>query len=188
MSKNLNLKVIVFFMLIISCNIFAEIAAAHVYHNHMPNFQPYYDVSKYESTIFGYPIRYTYDGQVIKKKREGMALIATGKSVAQAKIEAEWPYWIPSTMINAEGLMVPFAAGNSNSPEKYYSTPMPHDDLGNDGIVPYGSGYYVHPDKRDVYNRRPPDLATRLNGIHPKAQMHITMSGALLNNIQSFFR
>ena len=114
-----------------------------------------------------------------------MALIATGKSVAQAKIEAEWPYWIPSTMINAEGLMVPFAAGNSNSPEKYYSTPMPHDDLGNDGIGPYGSGYYVHPDKRDVYNRRPPDVATRLNGIHPKAQMHITMSGALLNNIQS---
>ncbi len=38
----------------------AQIAASHVYHNHMPNFWPYYDVSKYASTPVGGAVRYTY--------------------------------------------------------------------------------------------------------------------------------
>lgn len=46
----------------------AEIAATHVYHNHMPNFWPYYDVSQYDSTAVGGAIRYAYDGQVIDIK------------------------------------------------------------------------------------------------------------------------
>lgn len=41
----------------------AEIAAAHVYHNHMPNFWPYYDVTQYNATPVGGPIRYTYDAK-----------------------------------------------------------------------------------------------------------------------------
>ncbi|WDD97629.1 PKD domain-containing protein [Thalassomonas actiniarum] len=46
----------------------AEISATHIYHNHMPNFWPYYDVSKYPGLAVGAPIRYTYDGQVINLK------------------------------------------------------------------------------------------------------------------------
>jgi len=50
----------------------AEIAATHVYHNHMPNFWPFYAVdigAKYNSTPVGGPIRYTYDGEVINLKQ-----------------------------------------------------------------------------------------------------------------------
>ena len=46
----------------------ALVAATHVYHNHMPNFWPYYDVNQYANTKVGDPIRYTYDGQVIRIK------------------------------------------------------------------------------------------------------------------------
>ena len=46
----------------------AEVAATHIYHNHMPNFWPYYDVKDYDSTGVGQPIRYMYDGQVINLK------------------------------------------------------------------------------------------------------------------------
>ena len=46
----------------------AKIAATHIYHNHMPNFWPYYDTSSYASTAIGAPIRYTYDGQAYKLK------------------------------------------------------------------------------------------------------------------------
>ena len=46
----------------------AKIAATHIYHNHMPNFWPYYDTSLYASTAIGAPIRYTYDGQAYKLK------------------------------------------------------------------------------------------------------------------------
>nr|VFJ45870.1 MAG: hypothetical protein BECKFM1743C_GA0114222_1003112 [Candidatus Kentron sp. FM]VFJ49098.1 MAG: hypothetical protein BECKFM1743A_GA0114220_100671 [Candidatus Kentron sp. FM]VFK08351.1 MAG: hypothetical protein BECKFM1743B_GA0114221_100671 [Candidatus Kentron sp. FM] len=46
----------------------ADIAATHVYHNHMPNFWPYYDVGQYDSLPVGTPIRYTSDGQVIRLK------------------------------------------------------------------------------------------------------------------------
>src|ERR1700740_1869414 len=47
------------------------IPAAHVYHNHMPNFWPFYAVdvqAKYNATAVGAPIRYTYDGDVINLK------------------------------------------------------------------------------------------------------------------------
>ena len=47
------------------------IPAAHVYHNHMPNFWPFYGVdvmAKYNATAVGAPIRYLYDGEVINLK------------------------------------------------------------------------------------------------------------------------
>ncbi|MFY0578031.1 hypothetical protein ACN28S_30235 [Cystobacter fuscus] len=47
----------------------AQIAAAHVYHNHMPNFWAYYDLSQYASTPTGGPVRYMYDAQVINLKK-----------------------------------------------------------------------------------------------------------------------
>jgi len=46
----------------------AEIGATHIYHNHMPNFWPFYDVTKFDSTPDGSPIRYMYDGDVINAK------------------------------------------------------------------------------------------------------------------------
>ena len=48
---------------------YAKIASTHVYHNHMPNFWPYFDVDSYEGLKVGDPIRYTYDGQVILIKK-----------------------------------------------------------------------------------------------------------------------
>ncbi|CAM2010701.1 pullulanase-associated domain-containing protein [Acanthopleuribacter pedis] len=47
---------------------FGQIAATHIYHNHMPNFWPYFDVARYAQMAPGTPIRYTYDGQVIDLK------------------------------------------------------------------------------------------------------------------------
>ena len=47
----------------------AEIKATHIYHNHMPNFWPYYDTSKYNAAPVGSPIRYAYDGDVIELKK-----------------------------------------------------------------------------------------------------------------------
>ena len=35
----------------------AQISATHIYHNHMPNFWPYYDVSKYDALPVGSPVR-----------------------------------------------------------------------------------------------------------------------------------
>ncbi len=46
-----------------------QISSTHVYHNHMPNFWPWYDVSDYNDLPVGSPIRYTYDGQVIQIKQ-----------------------------------------------------------------------------------------------------------------------
>lgn len=60
---------------------FAEIAASHVYHNHMPNFWPYYDTSKYASTPVGGEVRYMYDGQVIDLKNNP---------------PANYPYYLPN--------------------------------------------------------------------------------------------
>ncbi|CAH1208990.1 hypothetical protein PAECIP111893_02952 [Paenibacillus plantiphilus] len=60
---------------------FAEIAASHVYHNHMPNFWPYYDTSKYASTPVGGEVRYMYDGQVIDLKNSP---------------PANYPYFLPN--------------------------------------------------------------------------------------------
>lgn len=47
----------------------ADIAATHVYHNHMPNFWAYYDLNSYNAAPIGSPIRYTYDGEVIALKQ-----------------------------------------------------------------------------------------------------------------------
>ena len=50
----------------------AAIPSAHVYHNHMPNFWPFYAVdvgNAYNATAVGAPIRYLYDGDVIKLKQ-----------------------------------------------------------------------------------------------------------------------
>ncbi len=59
-------------LLVLACSLLpmcaAQIAATHVYHNHMPNFWPYYDVTDYDQLPIGAPIRYTYDGQVIELK------------------------------------------------------------------------------------------------------------------------
>ena len=46
----------------------ADIAATHIYHNHMPNFWPYYNLSNYDKTPVGGDIRYMYDGQVVDLK------------------------------------------------------------------------------------------------------------------------
>ncbi|MWC29229.1 alpha-amylase [Paenibacillus sp. MMS18-CY102] len=59
----------------------AEIAASHVYHNHMPNFWPYYDTTGYSSAAVGAPIRYMYDGQVIDLKKNP---------------PANYPYYLPN--------------------------------------------------------------------------------------------
>lgn len=48
----------------------ADIAATHIYHNHMPNFWPYYDVTQYDSLPVGASIRYMYDGQVKQLKAD----------------------------------------------------------------------------------------------------------------------
>lgn len=48
---------------------YSEIASTHVYHNHMPNFWPYYDVEDYSKAPVGSPIRYLYDGDVVKVKK-----------------------------------------------------------------------------------------------------------------------
>ena len=55
----------------------ATISATHIYHNHMPNFWPYYDVSQYDNLAVGAKIRYMYDGQVkqLKASRPGALLL-----------------------------------------------------------------------------------------------------------------
>jgi chitodextrinase len=115
----------------------AEIAASHVYHNHMPNFWAYYDVSQYNSTPIGSPIRYTYDGQVINLKNNP---------------PSNYTYYLPN------------------------GSPMPHDDL---------VSYYSHHAKTGAYLSWPWSVAGSLNNNHPEAQMHVTMSGALINNVNS---
>jgi chitodextrinase len=50
----------------------AAIPAAHVYHNHMPDFWPFYGVdvgNTYNATAIGQPVRYLYDAQVIELKK-----------------------------------------------------------------------------------------------------------------------
>ncbi|MFC5468967.1 carbohydrate binding domain-containing protein [Cohnella suwonensis] len=116
---------------------FAEIAASHVYHNHMPNFWPYYDTSNYQSTPIGGEIRYMYDGQVINLKQNP---------------PSGYTYFLPS------------------------GAPMPHDDL---------VSYYSHHAKTGAYLNWPWNVAGTLDANHPNAQMHVTMSGALLNNVNS---
>jgi chitodextrinase len=115
----------------------AQIAAAHVYHNHMPNFWPYYDVTWYASTPVGSPIRYMYDGQVINLKQNP---------------PANYTYYLPS------------------------GAPMPHDDL---------VAYYSHNAKTGAYLYWPPAVAADMRTNAPTGQVHVTMSGAVVNNVQS---
>ncbi|SFZ77446.1 carbohydrate binding domain-containing protein [Chitinimonas taiwanensis] len=122
----------------------AAIPAAHVYHNHMPNFWPFYGVdvaATYNATPVGAPIRYTYDGQVINLKNNP---------------PAGYTYFLPSS-----------AGGGI----------MPHDDL---------VTYYSHHAKTGAYMSWPMQVANELQGWSGgKGQVHVTMSGAVVNNVQS---
>ena len=117
----------------------AKIAATHIYHNHMPNFWPYYDVSKYDSLKVGDAIRYTYDGDVFLLKQNP---------------PSNYTYFLPKT-----------------------GEPMPHDDL---------ETYYSHSAKQNAYTSWPPATAKNNNTPHPQSQTHVTMSAAVINNVQSF--
>lgn len=70
----------------------AKIAATHIYHNHMPNFWPYYDTSSYATTPVGGPIRYTYDGQAYNLKLSPPAnytyFLANGKPMPHDDFDA----------------------------------------------------------------------------------------------------
>ena len=125
----------------------AAIPAAHVYHNHMPNFWPFYavDVGKaYNATAVGAPIRYTYDGDVIALKNNP---------------PAGYSYYLP-----------PALGG----------TIMPHDDL---------VAYYSHDAKTGAYQYWPQQVANELrNWSMTKGQIHVTMSGAVVNNVDSLQR
>ncbi len=114
----------------------AQIAAAHVYHNHMPNFWAYYDVSKYASTPVGGPVRYMYDAQVIELKKNP---------------PPHYTYYLPS------------------------GAPMPHDDL---------ATYYSHHAKTGAYQSWPQSVAADMKANAPTGQVHVTMSGAVVNNVQ----
>ncbi len=117
----------------------AQIAATHIYHNHMPNFWPYYDVSKYDALAVGAPVRYMYDGQVKQLK---------------ASPPAGYSFYIPNT-----------------------TTPMPHDDL---------ESYYAHHAKTGAYLSWPMETAASNSSSHPLSQTQVTMSAAVINNVQSF--
>ncbi|WP_238654753.1 carbohydrate binding domain-containing protein [Paenibacillus piscarius] len=118
----------------------ADIAATHVYHNHMPNFWAYYDLNSYNSTPTGSPIRYTYDGEVIALKQNP---------------PPGYPYFLPG------------------------GSPMPHDDL---------VSYYSHHAKTGAYLTWPWSVADALRNNYPQAQMHVTMSGAVVNNVNSIIQ
>ena len=116
----------------------AEIAATHVYHNHMPNFWPYYDVSQYDTLPVGSPIRYSYDGHVLNLKNNP---------------PPNYTFFLPN------------------------GAPMPHDDL---------VAYYSHHAKNGAYLRWPMDTAKGNNHSYAQSQTHVTMSAAVINNVQSF--
>ena len=116
----------------------AVIAATHIYHNHMPNFWPYYDTSSYKSAAVGSPIRYTYDGGALEIKTNP---------------PAGYKYLLPS------------------------GAPMPHDNL---------EQYYMRDAKQNAYTVWPAQTARANSGSHPKSQTHVTMSAAVINNVQDF--
>ncbi len=120
-------------------SIAADIAATHIYHNHMPNFWPYYDLQSYKHATVGSPIRYFYDGQVAAEK---------------ANPRPGWPH-LPT------------------------GEPMPHDALDSAG------GYYSHHAKWGAYLYWPWRVADQLHGQHSLGQAHVTMSAAVINNVQS---
>ncbi|MES2324650.1 MAG: carbohydrate binding domain-containing protein [Pseudomonadota bacterium] len=120
------------------------IPAAHVYHNHMPNFWPFYAVdvlAKYNATPTGGPIRYTYDGEVINLKTNP---------------PAGYSYYLPAAL---------------------GGTIMPHDDL---------AAYYTPDAKTGAYQYWPMQVANEMQSwSSSKGQVHVTMSGAVINNVQS---
>ncbi|KHL92446.1 alpha-amylase [Paenibacillus sp. IHB B 3415] len=121
-------------------NVSADIAATHVYHNHMPNFWAYYDLNSYNAAPAGSPIRYTYDGEVIQLKQNP---------------PAGYTYYLPN------------------------GSPMPHDDL---------VSYYSHHAKTGAYLTWPWSVANTLHSNYPQAQMHVTMSGSVVNNVNSIIQ
>ena len=139
MSKLSRLHCAVLAVLAGTCSVAsqAEIAATHVWHNHMPNFWPYFNVSSYDSLAVGAPIRYSYDGQVKNLKLNP---------------PAGWP-------------MLP------------NGKPMPHDDL---------ESYYAHHAKTGAYLSWPMDTVESNLPRYPLSQAHVTMSAAVINNVQSF--
>jgi chitodextrinase len=120
------------------------IPAAHVYHNHMPNFWPFYAVdvlAKYNATATGAAIRYTYDGEVINLKTSP---------------PAGYSYYLPASL---------------------GGTIMPHDDL---------VSYYTPDAKTGAYQYWPMQVANEMQSWSgAKGQVHVTMSGAVINNVQS---
>jgi PKD repeat protein len=116
----------------------AKIAATHIYHNHMPNFWPYYDVNTYDSTPVGGPIRYTYDGGALEIKTNP---------------PSGYTFIFPSGVV------------------------MPHDNL---------EQYYMRDAKQNAYTVWPAQTARANSGRHPMSQTHVTMSAAVVNNIQDF--
>lgn len=130
--------------IVLSQSVLSAIPAAHVYHNHMPNFWPFYAVNpadQYNATPVGGPIRYTYDAQVIELKKNP---------------PAGYTYYLPSSL--GGGI-------------------MPHDDL---------VTYYSPDAKTGAYFWWPQQVAQELSDFSGKqGQIHVTMSGALVNNVQS---
>lgn len=122
----------------------AGIPAAHVYHNHMPNFWPFYGVdvnATYNATAVGAPVRYMYDGQVINLKNSP---------------PAGYSYYLPAS-----------AGGGI----------MPHDDL---------VSYYTPDAKTGAYQWWPQTVAGELQSYAVgSGQIHVTMSGAVINNVNS---
>jgi hypothetical protein len=120
------------------------IPAAHVYHNHMPNFWPFYAVdplAKYNATAIGAPVRYSYDADVIKLKNNP---------------PAGYSYYLPASLGGAI---------------------MPHDDL---------VAYYTPDAKTGAYQYWPMQVANEMQSWSgAKGQVHVTMSGAVINNVQS---
>lgn len=134
-QSRLALLAVLAFILIHAQPARAQIAAAHVYHNHMPNFWAYYDLTQYNATPVGGPIRYAYDGQVIQLKQSP---------------PSNYTYFLPS------------------------GAPMPHDDL---------VTYYSHHAKVGAYQSWPPDVAADMRTNAATGQVHVTMSGAVVNNV-----
>lgn len=120
------------------------IPAAHVYHNHMPNFWPFYAVdvaAKYNATPVGAPVRYTADGDVINLKNNP---------------PSGYSYYLPAAL--GGGI-------------------MPHDDL---------VSYYTPDAKTGAYQYWPMQVANELQSWSGgRGQIHVTMSGAVVNNVQS---
>jgi hypothetical protein len=79
------------------------IPEAHLYHNHMPNFWPFYAIpsqmsSVYNNTAIGAPIRYTYDGDVIALKNNP---------------PAGYPYYNPGGTIMPHDDLVSYYSANA---------------------------------------------------------------------------